>query len=327
MNRFFAIALSGLVAGFVGAWLILRFGDRLGLTDHPNQRSSHRQPTPKGGGGGIVIGVLGAAFIGGAQNAFCLPVVGIAILGLASDRFEIQPLFRLLVQLVLAGILLGRLHTMGFDQCAWIFWPFIVLFIVATANFYNFMDGIDGIATLCGIVGFSLLAWNCSRSGADEALVGLAIGSAFACAGFLPMNLPTARVFMGDTGSLLLGFLFAAIVVASADSLLQMVCNAACLLPFYLDELSTMALRLRDGEPLTRPHRRHLYQLLANEMGIPHARVALGYAAAQAVMGTSIILAAGFHPAFCMILLAGYAVGFCLLSVRVRRRAAAASRL
>ena len=93
---------------------------------------------------------------------------------------------------------------------------------------------------------------------------------------------------MGDVGSILLGFVFAGMVVFLSGNLLDFICMAGFLFPFYADELNTMIVRLRDGENLTKPHRRHLYQLLANEYGIAHWKVSLGYGLFQLIVGISI---------------------------------------
>ncbi|MBW1792430.1 MAG: UDP-N-acetylmuramyl pentapeptide phosphotransferase, partial [Deltaproteobacteria bacterium] len=98
----------------------------------------------------------------------------------------------------------------------------------------------------------------------------MAICILLACLGFLPFNMPTAKVFMGDVGSILLGFVFAGMVVYLSKNFMDFICLVAFLFPFYVDELTTMFVRVRDGEKLSKPHRRHLYQLLANEYQIPH---------------------------------------------------------
>ncbi|MBW2014432.1 MAG: hypothetical protein JRI69_11710 [Deltaproteobacteria bacterium] len=95
---------------------------------------------------------------------------------------------------------------------------------------------------------------------------------------------------MGDVGSILLGFVFAGMVVYISKSFLEFVCLAGFLFPFYADELTTMMIRIRDGEKLSKPHRRHLYQLLANEYQIPHWKVSVGYGFAQLLIGISILL-------------------------------------
>ena len=302
-----------------GAWIVARRGRRFGLVDIPTERSSHRRATPKGGGIGIAAGVVFTAILAGAPVWSWAPALGISLLGLAADRFEIAPGLRLLVEFLLSGFLVsfigvswgGGSNPMGLILLA--------VFIVGTTNFFNFMDGIDGIAALTGVVGFGLLAFSTASGGADPFYTWLAIGTAMACAGFLPLNLPAARVFMGDAGSLLLGFLFATIAVGSADSPMKMIGQAACLFPFYLDELSTMALRWRDGQSLTRPHRRHLYQLLANERGIAHWKVSAGYGTVQLVVGIGVLGLIEFAPVAVLPFLGVCAIGFLGATVRIRR--------
>lgn len=307
----------------MGAWILSRHGLRWGLSDVPSERSSHLRTTPKGGGIGVALAALLAGAATGVPAGVWGATLAMATLGLAADRFEIRPAIRLIVEFVLAGTAMVALFPIVTEAFFLLAMPLLAVYIVGTANFYNFMDGIDGMAALSGIVAFGLLAWQASLAGIDPAFRWLALAGSLGCLGFLPFNLPIARVFMGDAGSLTLGFLFAVIAVVAADGPLQFACNAGCLLPFYLDELSTMVLRLRDSEPLTRPHRRHLYQILANELAVPHGRVAIGYAVAQAAMGGSILTAARWHPGFGVLLMLFYAVGFSLLTVRVRRRAAA----
>ncbi len=165
----------------------------------------------------------------------------------------------------------------------------IFLFLIGTANFYNFMDGINGIAGLSGAIGFGLLGlvtlYRPNPDPFQTPLSLLSICIALACVGYLPFNMPRARVFMGDVGSILLGFVFAGLVVTLARNYLEMVCFAALLFPFYADELTTMVVRLRERENLTRSHRRHLYQLLVNEFGIVHWKISAAYAVAQLAIG------------------------------------------
>jgi UDP-N-acetylmuramyl pentapeptide phosphotransferase/UDP-N-acetylglucosamine-1-phosphate transferase len=123
------------------------------------------------------------------------------------------------------------------------------------------------------------------------------------CLGFLPFNFPNAKVFMGDVGSILLGFVFACMVVLLSNSFLDFVCFAGFLFPFYADEFVTMAVRLKDGENLLKPHRRHFYQILVNEMGIDHWKVSVGYGILQLIVGLSILFVRPFGSVIVLILL------------------------
>lgn len=313
-----ALAVS-LVLGAAGALAVSRWGNKAGLIDVPTARSSHRQVTPKGGGIGIAAGIGFCAAVVGVPLGVWAPVLGVSLLGLAADRFDIGPGARLAAAFVLAGILLRGMDFSGWAAPSLVTVAFLAVFLVGTANFFNFMDGIDGIAGLSGITAFVLLAWHGIFTGAEPALTWLALGAAVACAGFLPFNLPRARVFMGDAGSLTLGFLFAALAAAGARDFFDLACRAAFLLPFYLDELTTMAVRLRDGESLARPHRRHLYQLLANEMGIAHWKVSLGYATAQMAVGLGVLRMMVRGPLAVILFLAACTIGFAAVGYRVRR--------
>jgi Fuc2NAc and GlcNAc transferase len=141
---------------------------------------------------------------------------------------------------------------------------------------------------------------------------------ALACLGFLPFNLPRARVFMGDVGSILLGAVFAGLVFLASHTLLDFLCMASFLFPFYVDELTTMIFRLRAGENLTQPHRRHIYQLLANERQIPHWRISAGYGFFQLLVGVSVLFAKTFGVAVVLAVLASWFVLFVLGGYFVR---------
>ena len=133
-------------------------------------------------------------------------------------------------------------------------------------------------------------------------------------------NFPRARVFMGDVGSVLLGFVFALYVVAWSRTLADFLLFISFLLPFYLDEAVTLLPRLREGDSLTRPHRRHVYQILVNQMGIPHWRISLLYGTVQLVVAlVTLFLRPWGWPGEAVWLLAACGAGAGLASW-VRRR-------
>ena len=133
---------------------------------------------------------------------------------------------------------------------------------------------------------------------------------------------------MGDVGSILLGFLFAGMVIWLSGSLLDSICLSAFLFPFYADELTSMAIRMRDGESLIRPHRRHLYQILANEKGISHWKVSVGYGLLQLFVGVSVLLLRHLGSVVVLALLATYFGAFVAVSSGIRKNlAASASRI
>ncbi len=311
------------VLGGAGAWSVAKYGSRLGLLDIPNERSSHEIsiPIPKGGGIGILAAFLLASWVLGLPALSWICVGLISLLSLYGDRKEIIPKVRLGIQFLgSVGLLFALFYWEGRGWPVYLLIPFFAVFVVGTANYYNFMDGINGIAGITGIVAFGLIALFGILSGANDSLIILAGCMGFACLGFLPFNMPKARVFMGDVGSILLGFVFAGMVVWLSRSFLDFVCLASFLFPFYADELTTMVVRIKNGENLTRPHRRHLYQLLANERGIAHWKVSVGYGVLQLIIGLSVLAIRPLGIVAVLFLLGAYFGGFTLVSFRFRKR-------
>ena len=305
--------------GALGAFWASRWGWRLGLVDRPSARSSHSRPTPKGGGIGIAAAFLLSAAWLGLPAPFWLPLGLLAGLSFRNDQVEIPPKLRLSAQFVLAGIMVVATGLGRGEGVPGI--PILLLsivFIVGTANFYNFMDGINGIAAISGAIGFGFLA---AVVGGSQPAIGLLSACiALACLGFLPFNLPRARVFMGDVGSILLGSAFAGLVFLASRSLLDFICLGSFLFPFYADELTTMTVRLRCGESLTQPHRRHIYQLLANERKIAHWRVSLAYGLLQLLVGGSVLASRSHGLVAVAAVLAGWFALFVAGGVVIRRK-------
>jgi Fuc2NAc and GlcNAc transferase len=283
--------LLSFLSGGLGAFLIRTYGSHLGIVDVPNERSSHTMVVPKGGGVGILAAFVLCSLFLRVPGTFWGPALCLSMVSFWGDRHEILPKYRLIIQFACSLLFLVALfHSMEVHSVIYLAVLPLSVFIVGTSNFYNFMDGINGVAAITGIVAFSLLAVYGSLSGADPVYLTVCIVVAFSCAGFLPFNVPNATVFMGDIGSILLGFVFACLVILFSRSVLDFICMAGFLFPFYADELTTMAVRIKSGESLSRPHRRHLYQLLVNEYGINHWKVSAGYGIVQFMIGAAIIL-------------------------------------
>ena len=216
----------------------------------------------------------------------------------------------------LAGIWSGH----NFYSFGYLLMFLLTLFIVGTANYYNFMDGIDGIAGITGVIGFGLLTFYSYSFTENSSISVLSLCLSLCCLGFLPFNFPRARVFMGDAGSILLGFIFAAIVILLSRSVTDFICLSSFLFPFYADEITTEFRRLRDGEKIWIAHRKHFYQLLANEYAIPHWKISLGYGIGQLLVGISILyfIDSGLLAVLSIFFL--YFLIFTLLSGFMRRR-------
>lgn len=227
--------------------------------------------------------VVGFLFI---QNYAIIPVVGCAgILGLLDDRFTISSKLRLILQSILsilAVIFIYNSSPTGSTVLLFLFW---ITFITGTTNFYNFMDGINGIAGLTGLVGFGLVAFFALFIANNKDITFMSIVLSIGCLGFLPFNFPKAKVFMGDVGSMFLGFAFAVFVVELSTSLNVFLCLIMFLYLFYADTIVTFYCRCRNGEKLMQSHRRHLYQYMCNELTMPHWKVSSLYAMVQLILG------------------------------------------
>lgn len=315
-----ALSLGGLFSGILGSAIIYRLGHRLALMDVPNERSSHSMPTPKGGGVGIwIYFVLVSAFIF-SDWPMTLTGAAFGFYGLLADRFSFSAKHRLFMHLAIslsAVILLTGPLTSWQTGAIFAFW---IVFFAGTANFYNFMDGINGLAALTGIVGFSLLSLFSYFIGGrqDIALMGIVLASG--CLGFLPFNLPRAMVFLGDTGSLFLGFVFAALAARLSSSPGIFLCLAMLLCTFYADAMITILHRIMKGENLMTAHRSHLYQYMSNELKLPHWKVSLLYASIQLVFGIASI-AAYYRSGLALqaIVTGVFFVSFCIFYIMIKR--------
>lgn len=320
--------------GWIGAWYINKSAYRERLLKYPNERSSHDIVTPTGGGIGILITLVLGCMVLNIMTTFVFPAMFVSLVSFYDDSRELSARFRLgnhfiaAILLIIpnlfevAGLSIAHQHLYWIPILITV--PFI-FFVVATANFYNFMDGINGIAGVTGVIGFGLIIlynnlFSYPHTLIDSKFIIIAACLAFSCLGFLPLNMPRAKVFMGDVGSILLGFVFAGIVIKLSRNFLDFICMAAFLFPFYADELTTIWVRLRDNERLTQSHRRHLYQILANEFQMAHWKVTMLYGFAQLIVGLSIILIRNYGETIIVLLLFFYFAIFTLISFYVRKK-------
>jgi Fuc2NAc and GlcNAc transferase len=285
MFEAFLIVPVALFSGAAGAVIIYKFGRKIASLDVPNERSSHSIPTPRGGGVGIWLAFMIVGILYTEDRMF-IGLTGTAgLVGLLEDRLSLQPRLRLLLQLIISIVIVSMISTQPVSIMAVGLFLFWIVFITGTANFYNFMDGIDGIAGLTGVIGFGLTAFFAFAvvHEPDVALMSLALSAG--CLGFLPFNFPKAKVFMGDVGSIFLGFVFAVFVMRLSVTINIFFCLIMFLSTFYADAILTIFYRWKDEENLMKAHRRHLYQYLGNECGVPHWKISSIYALTQAVIG------------------------------------------
>jgi len=316
--------IFGFLMGGLGAYLAMKFGGVIGINDVPNHRSSHGRIIPKGGGVGILFVLISTSLVLSMPENLWLSSLVISLVGFwGGDKHLLSAKGRLVIQFGCSVFfLVFLLYSKQVAPNTYFLIVPISVFIVGTSNFYNFMDGIDGIAGITGFVGFSMLSFYNHIPGTENAYPALCLALAFSCLGFLCFNIPKAKVFIGDVGSTLLGFVFACLVITLSENMINFIVMAGFLAPFYFDELLTMAVRIKDGDSLIIAHRKHIYQLLANEVGISHWKISLVYGFVQTVIGLSIIMIKPMGVYFILLAYLVYSLIFIWFSISLRKRVA-----
>ncbi|MEO6690235.1 MAG: glycosyltransferase family 4 protein [Dokdonella sp.] len=287
----FALVAATVALSATLTWMAIRYALRRRLLDLPGRRRSHATPTPRGGGIAIVIAMLaGISVLLVTRDKTALgfsllpPVIGIALVGWLDDHGGLSTLKRFAMHCVAAGWVFGAplvFFVFAGDGAAGdvglaVFTGLAVtVAIVWSINLHNFMDGINGLLTLQAVFVFCALAGLLAWKGADGSAALLVCAAA--CAGFLPFNFPHARVFMGDVGSGVLGFVIAVAVlwqagmpgIAAASGFV--LCSA-----FVADATCTLLSRMLGGRRWYSAHREHLYQWLIR-CGYSHALVVALY--------------------------------------------------
>ena len=252
--------------------------------------------------------IIGVFFF--KDNAFTL-IAGIAgLIGFLEDIFTLSSRLRLLIQIIISALVAWLFLTMPLSLLTILLFVFWIIFITGTANLYNFMDGINGIAGFTGVVGFGLIAYFSYYILNDYNLFLMSLILMAGCIGFLPFNFPKAKVFMGDVGSIFLGFVFASFVVKLSVTINIFLCMIMFLCTFYADAVITLYYRWKRGENLMQAHRSHLYQYLSNELKLPHWKVTLLYAVVQLCFGAIAVAAYQKGLVIQLILLLSFSIVF-----------------
>ena len=330
--------VAAIVAG-VATFAIRRYANALGLIDLPGERSSHRIATPRGGGVAIMLGTAAAlaalSLLSGDDRSAAWTLFGIAALsgaaGLADDRFGLTPMTKLLAQIVVGVALLvffGPVIELPlpflFNEAvpqAVVAWGLSVLWLTTVVNFFNFMDGIDGLAAgqaVASCIGIAVAAWS-----VDATVLALSVGAA--SVGFLFHNAPRAKIFMGDSGSGFLGFVLAAAPFAAPPSRRDeaLLAVAMGLSLFLLDPIRTLIKRAFERKNIFRAHREHLYQQLVAP-DEPAGPVAAAYSAVALLL--ALCGAAGYRwPAMFWVGGVGALIAFLLVWHRAQQASRARS--
>jgi UDP-N-acetylmuramyl pentapeptide phosphotransferase/UDP-N-acetylglucosamine-1-phosphate transferase len=326
------VALLSFAVAVLLTRILSRPGTRLYVLDVPNDRSLHDRPTPRTGGVAIVIAALGGVAALLVTGAVVAPVGSlglasgallVAAVSLWDDRGDVSPLVRLAVQAIAAGLVVAdgwhlSLRAFGPAPTALGLGASVVL-VVWLTNLYNFMDGMDGFAGGMGAAGFGFLASLAHRGGHHD-FGAISLVLAAANLGFLTLNLPPARIFMGDVGSATMGFLVGGLTLWGLhERIFPLWAPLLVFSPFIVDASVTLALRLVRGERFWLPHRTHYYQRLVR-LGWGHRRTVLWEYALMAAAGTStLLLSAPDHRDAVAWGLGAWAVLYAFLAQVVRR--------
>ena len=288
------VAIATGVLCWLGTGVLIPILRRRDLLDYPNARSSHHTPTPRGGGiavtGSVLLTWIALRRTGLVTQNMLGVLVGageLAIVSWIDDRRGLSPGVRLLAHAI--AVMTGIMALPAADNplAAWLgpvlYYAVVAVIWIWWLNLYNFMDGIDGLAASeAAAIGAGLLLFASVGQGLDPQAAVLAAAILGAAIGFLIWNWSPARVFLGDVGSVPLGYVtgFLLLDLATRGSW-----RIALILPLYFlaDATITLFRRLLRGERVWQAHRQHLYQLAARN-GLSHAAVV------KRVIGANLLL-------------------------------------
>ena len=264
------LALLACCITVLGLFVLLRTGGAWRLAiDQPNQRSLHVRPTPRVGGVVLVPAFLVVWIVGSLVTGQLAMLVAVLCgLSFLDDRAGMSIKLRFAGHIAVASAFV--LFGLGVSNLFWC--AMAILAIVWITNLYNFMDGSDGLAGGMALLGFSAYAWIAAPM--DLELSAACWSVAAAAGGFLVFNFPPAKVFMGDAGSIPLGFLAAAFGMLGWQREIWPAWFPLMIFsPFIMDASVTLLRRMLRGERFWQAHREHYYQRLIR-MGWGHARTA-----------------------------------------------------
>lgn len=287
--------LSHFLLALIGTWCVRRYALHRGLLDQPGERRSHAVATPRGGGIAIVVAIFVGCIMAALEwpslyiyiVGFALGLVTVSLVGWWDDHAPLTALFRLCVHAIASSWLGWLMYLL---TGSWSDAVLAALSSIVLINVWNFMDGIDGLATshaMLAALGFALVLPG------DLARAGYALLAA--CAGFIPFNFPKARIFLGDAGSGSIGYALAALMalcVANAD--ISWWWGWLPLSIFLADAGFTLLARFISGQRWWLPHTQHVYQALARSFG-GHVPVTMIYVCFS-VIAVSLFLWVKFHP-------------------------------
>ena len=298
------IAISAAISTWLLCILLSNPASKLYILDDPTHRSLHDVPKPRTGGIAILSVVLilwtMIAFTQDVDKFIFYALAGLCLLLIISyldDRYSISQIWRLLVHFFAAILLIiGGIGFSAFDNTIANFIEsnlvlnlVTILVVVWSVNLYNFMDGMDGLAGGMGLIGFGCLAWLGWFAG-NYIYMMLAFIIAASNLGFLLHNFPPAKIFMGDVGSISMGYLVAFFSLWGLHSnIFAWWVPLLIFSPFIVDATITLIRRLFTGEKIWVAHKSHYYQMLVRN-GWGHRKTAIFEYILMIMLACSVIL-------------------------------------
>ncbi|SDW71234.1 MraY family glycosyltransferase [Flavobacterium degerlachei] len=274
------IALLVLLLGI--ELIYFKIADRYNIIDKPNSRSSHTSLTLRGGGIIFPIAVSIGYFFGYVSLEIALAVLLVAAVSFVDDIKPLPQLPRVTSHIIAVGLVFYDLEL--FSESLWLL-PIVFVLLIGWVNAFNFMDGINGITVLyalTAIVSFSFMSIN-------EPSLPILITMGLSCLVFGLFNVrKKAKTFAGDVGSISMAVFLGYFMIKTILETGQL--GYILFFSVYgIDAIITIIVRIKNKENIFQPHRSHLYQYMANEMGYSHVLVSFIYAGIQLLINGLVI--------------------------------------
>jgi UDP-GlcNAc:undecaprenyl-phosphate/decaprenyl-phosphate GlcNAc-1-phosphate transferase len=304
MDKVILAFLTSLITVLIITPFVIKLAVKIGATDKPNQRKVHEKLMPRLGGLAIFIGVSAGYFVSGLYNekmtAITVGGVLITVLGILDDKYELSAKVKLAGQMIVAILIVSTGLTIDFIsipfvvekfQLGWFAFPITILWIVGITNAINLIDGLDGLAAGISSIGIATVAIMAGLAGKELILL-LSIIILGSTIGFLFYNFHPAKIFMGDTGALFLGY---SISILSLLGLYKSVTLFSFIIPIIIlgvpifDTTFAIVRRIINKKPISAPDKSHLHhRVLA--MGLSHRNTVLAIYALGILFSISAIM-------------------------------------